>query len=53
MTDDLSPRPVPTSGELRSLSPADVRLFMRETDNPDTLYLLSLVQIENNRLGIR
>lgn len=38
-----------TTGEIRALSPADLSLLIRETDNPDLLYLLSLRRQEMNR----
>lgn len=38
-----------TTGEIRNLSARDVSLIMRETDDPDMLYLLSLRREEMNR----
>ena len=45
------PNRVPTSGELRRMSRGDIAVLRRNTDNPDTLFLLSLVEIENSRMG--
>jgi len=45
------PMRVPTAGELRRMTRADIALLRRETDNQDILYLLSLVETENSRMG--
>lgn len=40
---------LPTSSELRRISPADISLLTRESEDPDLIFLLTLVQQENNR----
>lgn len=45
------PNRVPTSSELRRMTNGDIAQLMRETTNPDTLFLLTLVRQENARMG--
>lgn len=45
------PNRVPTSSELRRMTAGDIAVLRRNTDNADTLFLLTLVEIENSRMG--